>query len=56
MKEEEERRKKKEEEMKYTILTGIVQNLNSILHNLIVSFMPLRKILHHVNSIHDNIS
>jgi len=56
MKEEEERRKKKEEEMKHTVLTSIVQNVNSILHHLIVSFMLLRKILNNVNSIHDNIS
>jgi len=60
-KNKEERRKNKEErrkkeEMKHTVLTSIVQNLNSILHHLIVSFMALRKIFNNVNSIHDNIS
>jgi len=56
MKEGKERRKKEEEEMKHTVLTSIVQILNSILHHLIVSFMALRKIFNNVTSIHDNIS
>jgi len=56
MKEGKERRKKEEEEMKHTVLTSIVQILNSILHHLIVSFMALRKIFNNVTSINDNIS
>jgi len=66
-KRKEERRKRKEGRGKEkegrgrdgtnrTVLTGIVQNLNSILHHLIVSFMALRKIFNNVNFIHDNIS